>query len=43
MQADFVAVQGLREQAKFKYGATDIYIGCILAAKQGENDQVIDV
>ena len=30
VKPEFVGVLGLREQVKFKYGASDIYVACIL-------------
>ena len=33
IHADFLGVMGIRETAKFKYGASDLYFGCILFNK----------
>ncbi len=33
IEADFLGVMGIRETAKFKYGASDLYFGTILFNK----------
>ena len=42
VKPEFVGVLGLREQVKFKYGASDIYVACILMDKEGQSIDVQD-
>ena len=42
IDAEFAAIMGMREQVKFKYGASDIYIGCILMDQKGQEIDIQD-
>jgi len=38
VEAEFLCVMGLRENVKFKYGASDLYFGCVLLASDSDID-----
>ena len=40
VEPEFVGVLGLREQVKFKYGVSDMYVSCILMDFKGQGIDV---
>ena len=42
VEAEFVGILGLREQVKWKYGASDLYVACILMGQAGQEIDVQD-